>query len=112
MLTVATLPSGECSHSRLFPNTRVIDTQSCHVRYIEYALRGDADEAVRKLNGTELNGVVVVVEEDVRPFPPLVLVYRRADIKSHDSTGQRSRSPRAFFALRRAPLGPRLLAPR
>ncbi|GAA5881827.1 hypothetical protein JCM16303_006470 [Sporobolomyces ruberrimus] len=41
-----------------------VDRRDPTVGYIEYALRGDADEAVRKLNSTELNGVVVNVAED------------------------------------------------
>ncbi|GAA6008095.1 hypothetical protein JCM11491_001881 [Sporobolomyces phaffii] len=54
---------GNCSFSD-------VDRRDPTIGYIEYALRGDADEAVRKLNASELNGVVVTVGEDASAPPP------------------------------------------
>ena len=37
-----------------------------HARFIEYGSGRDAEDAVRKLDGTELMGAVVTVTADVR----------------------------------------------
>jgi len=73
MSTVVNLLSGESqTPSSLFLLLQLNFNTRAFCRYIEYALRGDADEAVRKLNGTELNGVVVSVAEDVSQFAVVV----------------------------------------
>ncbi|GAA6060161.1 hypothetical protein JCM10212_005162 [Sporobolomyces blumeae] len=48
---------GNCSFSD-------VDRRDPTIGYVEYALRGDSEEAIRRLNGTELNGVTVTVAED------------------------------------------------
>lgn len=66
--------------------------------YIEYSSRYDAEDAVRKLDGTECNGAVVTVKDDVRlvrarTHPALPFVLTRVHFASQNgaSSGGRDR---------------------
>lgn len=63
MSTGVTRPLGEL-HAHPYTSPRL--TAYSRDSFIEYNSRYDAEDAVRKLHGTELNGVKVSVVEDVR----------------------------------------------
>ncbi|GAA5939244.1 mRNA-binding protein NPL3 [Sporobolomyces koalae] len=70
-----------------------VDRRDPTVGYIEYALRGDADEAVRRLNESELNGVVVNVAEDASAGPPRASSSRYDDRASDRGYSRRDDYP-------------------
>ncbi|GAA5986321.1 hypothetical protein JCM5350_002980 [Sporobolomyces pararoseus] len=85
-----------------------VDRRDPTVGYIEYALRGDADEAVRKLNGTELNGVVVSVAEDPNAPAPRAAPSRYDDRAADRGYSRRDDPPRrSYDDRRRSPSPPR-----
>ncbi|GAA5887280.1 hypothetical protein JCM5296_004586 [Sporobolomyces johnsonii] len=77
---------GSCSFSD-------VDRRDPSIGFIEFASRADADEAIRTLSGTELNGGVVTVAEDPDAPPPRSSRYdeRPSDrgYSSRDARGDR-----------------------
>jgi len=72
--TAVTRPSGASLPPPLAVPRRVraplTHIRSCPRSFIEYSSRYDAEEAIRKLDGTDLNGVAVAVKDEVRSRSP------------------------------------------